>query len=627
MWAGLLIVIAVTGYALFDWALSTVRTDAYYEGLAAVESRDWDRAASAFGRADGYRDATLRKQQVAGKIAERDRLYDQALQAFRLQRWQEVIASIKRLQDIQPGFGDSAELMSQARTNALRQGLAGIVYLVSDGQAPGLYVRDAHGGTNLLPGSDGNSMVRAISDDGTRLVYDRPNPFKELCSPHGPTEGDTFISPYNLFDAERVPALARLDQQGRVLSSAVFADLDAAGSGVFTGGPGNGGLWWYTTGSGSVDQGTLRDALPADVFYYDLNRRKATQVSDVAAGRRVVALDPSRSRVVIAQGMGDPRGASRYTALYMAGAAGQDARLLQVVPGEVYRASISADGRWLLYNSQQNDDAITRTVWLLYLDAPGARPAAIDRLAWQGIQLNQRLSASFLPPGPEGQLRVVVNRIEGDVESLSIYDVNDPATYAPAAGSMGHAPGYDPRSTFRLSAAYTEPSQPGSAQRRDLSGFSHDGLYIGSRRQEGSAARLEVFGGVSGITSTVWVRTPLPVYPGQITQTQFTPHDDYVLVRVYNPDGIDRGHVQAIYSTRIEGRGKLSQPMLIAVAARPYEDLPVVALPPAGTMLAYVDAGQELRAVFFDGSEGTLIADGVRAVWSLRTRTDLSWAR
>lgn len=117
------------------------------------------------------------------------------------------------------------------------------------------------------------------------------------------------------------------------------------------------------------------------------------------------------------------------------------------------------------------------------------------------------------------------------------------------------------------------------------------------------------------------------MYPGQITQTQFTPHDDYVLVRVYNPDGIDRGHVQAIYSTRIEGRGKLSQPMLIAVAARPYEDLPVVALPPAGTMLAYVDAGQELRAVFFDGSEGTLIADGVRAVWSLRTRTDLSWAR
>jgi hypothetical protein len=627
MWAGLLIVIAVTGYALFDWALSTVRTDAYYEGLAAVESRDWDRAASAFGRADGYRDATLRKQQVADKIAERDHLYDQALQAFRLQRWQEAIDSIKRLQDIQPGFGDSAELMSQARTNALRQGLAGIVYLVSDGQAPGLYVRDAQGGANLLPGSDGNSMVRAISDDGTRLVYDRSNPFKELCSPHGPTEGDTFISPYNLFDAERVLALARLDREGRVLSSAVLADLDAAGSGVFTGGPGSSGLWWYSSGSGPVEQGAVRGMSPADLFYYDLSKREAVQVSDVAAGRRVVAIDPSRPRVVIAAGMGDPRGASRYTALYMAGAAGQDARLLQVVPGEVYRASISADGKWLLYNSQQNGDAITRTVWLLNLDVPGARPAMIDRLAWQGIQLNQRLSASFLPPGPDGRVRVVVNRIEGNVESLSIYDVNDPDICTSAADSIAHAPGYDPRSMFRLSAAYTEPSQPGSAQRRDLSGFSHDGLYIGSRRQEGGTARLEVFGGTSGITSTVWVRTPLPAYPGQITQTQFTPHDDYLLVSVYNPDGIDRGHVQAIYSARIQGKGELDRPTPIAMAVRPYEDLPVVALPPAGTMLAYVDPAQELRAVSFDGSESTVVAHNVRAVWSLKPHTELIWAR
>ncbi len=604
-WTGLVLVAVVIGYALFDWSRVTTRAEAYYEGLAAAASKDWDRAASAFGRAESHRDAGARRREALDKIAERDHLYSQAVQALGEERWPDALAWLNRLQGIQPDFRDSAALAARARTIALRQGLAGIAYLVVRGASPGLYVRDLSGRSHHLPGSDRQSRLRAISTlGGTKLVYDRSDHHEELCIPHTAGAGSS--------DADgsgRVLALVELGPDWTIRDSQVLRGLHHDGAGVFA----QQGLWWHTriSGSGSFEQ---------EVFYYDWRTGRSVRVSDTAGGRRVVAFDPRRSRVVIAEAVGEPRDAARETVLYLADAWGRPLKQLHRLQGDVYRASVSHDGRWLLYASQYNGDSadITRTIWVVNLDDVQAHATVIDRLVWRGIQVNRRLTASFLP-ATGAQVRLAVSRIEDTVESLSIYTLNDPLTYPPDRR---------PTDTYHLTAAYTEPSRPGSANRRDVSGFSYDGLYVGSRRQEGGAAKLEIFGGAGGITSTLWTRTRLPAYPDQLARVQFAPRNDYLIASVYNPDGINRGSAQRVYSARIGQEGELSAPQLIATAALPYETVPVIALPPDGRVLVYVDTGLELRAVSLDGTTiRASVATDVRAVWSLTGRADLSWLR
>jgi hypothetical protein len=135
---------------------------------------------------------------------------------------------------------------------------------------------------------------------------------------------------------------------------------------------------------------------------------------------------------------------------------------------------------------------------------------------------------------------------------------------------------------------------------------------------------------VSGLSPQFegWASATLPASDNQIVRTQFAPLDDYLIVSIHNPDGMNRGYTQKVYSLRREEERAPIEPRLIAVAERPTgTDTPTVALPANGSMLAYVNASGELRAVFYDGSEDTLVATNVSAVWSLVGRRDLYWWR
>src|SRR5207249_7409253 len=57
---GLLVLVTVVGYAIFDWQRVTVQSAAYREGATAEHARDWDKAASAFERAGDHRDANAK---------------------------------------------------------------------------------------------------------------------------------------------------------------------------------------------------------------------------------------------------------------------------------------------------------------------------------------------------------------------------------------------------------------------------------------------------------------------------------------------------------------------------------------------------------------------------------------
>jgi hypothetical protein len=598
-WLGVLILALLMGYVVYDWQLNATLSDAYRAGLAAMEKRDWDAAVMNFGRAEGYRDAGRREEEAKERVTQRDRLYYGAVGAAGRHDWGAAISALERMREIQPSYRDSDSRIAQARDGALKDGLAGIVYLVSDGREPGLYMRDGQGRSIRLPGSDKYSVVRAISEEGDAIVYDRPS--VETDYPGEASRLNAALQgPFVADRPARVPVLARLGESSSVITTLPLPQLDYGGTGVFA----EKGLWWY-----SPQQSTY--SFDYEVFYwsqYLLASADVVRVSDLAVGRRVMAVDPLRSRVVLAEATGDPRGVGRETRLYLADAAGRDPRLLHKVEGEVYQASWSGDGRWLLYIAQQNGtNSITRTAWVLEpdksLSAGEERPPAraLKILTWRGIQMDARLSASFIP-AEIGPARVVVDHVEYGVEHVLAHNLED-AT---------------------IEVLWREGSD--GVYRRDLSAFSHDGGYLATRRNRGDGSVI-IASDIS-LGSRTWHSRPFPATNSQTVKVQFAPLDNYMIASVQNPEGINRGHTQNVYSMQKPERGDVAEARLIAVANMPYDsDAPSIALPGNGSMLAYVNADQELHAVFYNGKGDTLVESNVKAVWNLTGKRGLSWWR
>jgi hypothetical protein len=592
---GLAILLLALAYVLYDWQHRTAQADAYQSGVAAELSRNWDAAVVSFEQAGDHPDAARRKEHAAQQVAERDRLYDEGKRAADQSNWGLAITDLSRVQAIQPSYRDAPTLLAGAKDQAYKSGLDDIIYLVGRGASPGLYMRDAQGSARLLPGSDGRSTIRAISDDGSSFVYDRPATEADYA---GVPPSD--LVPQNALEAgavRRIPVLAARGSGGGPLTTIPLPQLDATGTGVFS----QDGLWWYSSQPSSGSFGY-------EVFYTTGFLQAPPilmRISDIQNGKRVVALDPPRLRVIIAEATGDPRGDALEARLYVADASGDHARFIQTAQGAVYQAQVSRDGKWLLYVTQVNGSEITRTAWALSLNAnqtgPGFGPARkVEELSWGGLEMNAHLNATFVP-SDDSPPEVMVSRTDSQVERLTVYGLQTPGEI------------------------YSLRRQADPVYRRDLSAFGHVGQFVASRWQLDNQAFLELVAMPPGSRS--WESVHLPAFLSQIVDVQFAPHDNYLLAAVRNPEGIDHGIEQLIYSARVGADGTLGEPALIASAAMPYDDMPAIALPAGGSLVVYVDPAQEMHALFYNGSGDTLLASGVRAVWSLNARDDLTWRR
>jgi hypothetical protein len=84
---------------------------------------------------------------------------------------------------------------------------------------------------------------------------------------------------------------------------------------------------------------------------------------------------------------------------------------------------------------------------------------------------------------------------------------------------------------------------------------------------------------------------------------------------------------QNVFAAPIKS-GSLESPRLLGRMRFPSSrDLPTIAMPGEGSMLAYVDEGNRLHALFYDGTADTVLAANVRAVWSLKGPPALTWWR
>ena len=461
--AGVVLLICTVGYALFNWHQTSIQADAYHQGIAAEGRKDWDLALSSFQKAGDMLDASKHADKAHQNVVERDTLYNQAVAAASHQDWDTVLSSLAAVQNIEPGYKDSVERTKYASEEAFSSGLDGLVYLVSNGPAQGLYLRDGQGHTLRLPGSDRDSIVRAISPDETAFVYDRTSTESDYL---GPTfkHNSAVPDPFGHDKTDRVPVVARLDPSG-MLSTFPLPKLDPGGQGIFTGS----GLWWFSAEPG-------KEIFGYETYYqpdYANPTENVIRVSDIQNGKQVVAVDPPRSHLIIAEMGENPASGNAETELYLTDASGKVMSLLRNVDGDVVQASVSDDGRRVLYISQMGSYPISRTVWAVSLEGglestQMPSPRALELLSWSGIDMNVRLSAAFLPQdgAPGNQLpRVIVDRVLSDTETLTVHDLEDLGTTIVWQGT------------------------PDGAYGRTMSGLAYDGEYLATRRQLGRSGQ------------------------------------------------------------------------------------------------------------------------------------------
>jgi hypothetical protein len=389
-------------------------------------------------------------------------------------------------------------------------------------------------------------------------------------------------------------ALAHLDRDFRLTATQALPELDSAGTGVFS----SNGLWWYSSQSAP------------NIFGYEVyswregarGKPDVTRVSNLPSGRRVLAVDPANDRLVIGQQVGDVRGPDGATELYLADTTGRNQEPLGRVPGNVYQASISKDGR-LLFTSQLNAQSITRSVYVVPLDAVAvADPRPLASLTWGGIDTEARLSAILLPEGAPAS--VLVSKVESGTEEIVAYAADGSTTI------LGSAPAQ-------------------RAYRRDSSAVSPDGSYLVIRGLSDGGELL-----MTHIGRTGWPGVSLPAYDTQIVRVRFSPKGDFVVATVENPEGMNRGQSQQVFSARKTGSGvderrdDLGPAALLATAMLPYDrNSPAIAMPAEGALMVYISPLGDLRSIAYDGADDRLIAEHVRAVWSPETQPALVWWR
>jgi hypothetical protein len=580
---GLLLLLFAVSYALYYWYESNAQSAAFKLGLAAEEQRDWDGAVDGFTRAGDRRGAEEKEKEARHKVAERDRLYSAGLLAGEKREWHAAIDAFEKVLAIEPSYRDSATRLTEANDEVYKHGLAGLVYLVSGRTAAdGLYLRDELGRSARLSGSDARSLLRASSSDGFSLVYDRPRNEADSCD-RAPN-----FSPCR---SERVPVLAKWGPGGELTTQAL-RELDGTDRGTFT----RDGLWWYKA------LPTANSPAPAPVRFYDVKSLKVSEVAGHVEGGQVWALDALRSRVVLAAEKTDGATGITETALYVGGARGEDPRLLRTWPRtSISQVAISPDGRWLVLLSR-DAAAFPDSAWLVPLDAGEGEGWRLASLSQADIESGMRLSVAFMP-SEEQPSRIVVSLSGRGGETLF--------AFVPGDGDL-----------TRITSLPTDRKY-----RRDLSAFSHEGTYLAARVQTADSATLELTGTRQGSEAAL-ANVRLKALDEQVVRVHFSPRDDYILASVQYPDGMRIGRVQKVYAAALGEGGNLSKLHLVCMALLAgRRDMPTLAMPSDGTLLAYISPSRQLRSVFYDGTPGTLVARNVRAVWSLHSLPDAVWLR
>ncbi|HYP18770.1 MAG TPA: hypothetical protein VEY08_01750 [Chloroflexia bacterium] len=169
---GVLLVLAVLGFAGWQWWQTEYRQGNYALGEQAARRFDWDEASARFSAADGYRDAGTRAQAASERVRERDEHYSHGMDHFNGGRWAAALVELRAVAEVQPDYRDVTSMQAAAEKQVYRDALLGSVAMRPDADPPGLYYR-AGWDWIWLEGSDEQSLPwgQGTTD---HLLYDAP---------------------------------------------------------------------------------------------------------------------------------------------------------------------------------------------------------------------------------------------------------------------------------------------------------------------------------------------------------------------------------------------------------------------------------------------------------------------
>jgi hypothetical protein len=577
---GLLVLLTAVGFAIYSWVSDTQEADAYRAGLNAEQERDWDRAALEFRRAGDHPGAPTALSHAGTQVYERNRLYSDAQEAARREDWRTAARALERVQGIQPGYKNSVRMLEFARERTQTPDLSNIIFLQGEGggRDPGLYITGAAGNPVLLPGSDADSIVRARGPDGLRLVYDRAKRYEDY-PVAGPGSG-LLPTAFGDHSIRRIPVLVTLMPGGEI-DSRSLPMLDGEGEGLFS----PTGLWWTRASTG-------------ETAYLPLDPTGAGPLAAIPVtedGERVLALDPHHDRAVVAL---ETSGLTRIL--------GRDPTLSepwmeQPVQGRVAAASVSPDGRWLLYMMEQGTPTHGRSVWVRSLDATARTPMGYPLLLEQATSTEvgeiPTLRAAFVPSADPID-EVIVERTAEGRSVMTVYRLD--------SGTVAH----------RWTGAGS-----GDLGLRDAV-FSNGGAYLVVRRQYTNASILEVTRLTRpGYVTSWYAHFSAPANLGMLAA--FTPADDFVVVGVDQKDG-EPGI--SLFSAQFGSRAGLGRLTYLGAAAPSRQQaFPTVATLPDPAAVLFVTTDHALRVAPATGKPPAQLASSVLAVWSLRQPSVMPW--
>jgi hypothetical protein len=361
---GVLLVLGLAGVGGWQWWQGQAKLAAYQAGARAAANGDWDSAYAAYGRAEGYADATARAAAAGQTIARRNAQYGSAAAAAQAGNWPAALQAIRQVQQIAPHYWDTAQISQEAQQHVYTAALSDAVVLRPTAAPPGLYIYTA-GGWRWLQGSDSLSRVQATCADG-EIIFDAA-PSQPAVTPT-PLPAPSLLRPrgnnYNSYVERRLLGSrpdGTADPRGALAFDPLYHYLCTAG-----------GLWGESA-LAPQDNPLPRDLVVFGPFAWTYQPFGGQPITPTLPGPAWAVLGPTPDgqQMLLLDGT-DIGAPNLHARLYLADPNGGNRRPLGDFSGGVMMSSFSPDAHYLLLTMREAETATTRL-----LDLTGSQPARV----------------------------------------------------------------------------------------------------------------------------------------------------------------------------------------------------------------------------------------------------------
>jgi len=411
---GLMVALAVLGWAGWQWVSQLHDESEYKQGEQALQANDLEEAASHFGSIPDYKDAGSRARELGTQIGERDSWYQELTTGYESGNWLQAYDAAQHLRKVVPGESYVETLFSTAREHVYTEALSGTVLSRLDADPPGLYYRAGDKWIWLVD-SDASSRILGTGPPG-HMLYD-----------------------ITITDQGRTPGKhPGYGLEGNSLMLATFTPdgltfkpltLDPAAFDYFIWG--DEGVWGLADKVSPYNRqidgpGTFYAGY--EIAYEAYNSPVIQDMKPKGNGWVVIDFAPDGQQVLLAD-VSKLNSSHPWIGLYAADGDGTNLRLLYSFNGRFQRAIFSPDSRYVLLTTfsrfAYDMSAGKQTIQLLDTTAqhPPRVLAEVDKsYDSTTYYLDHSLSSTFLQSGPYAGRILLIDSAANQTTSVSVVD-------------------------------------------------------------------------------------------------------------------------------------------------------------------------------------------------------------